>query len=110
MAGKIVHAELCTSLTDVIAEQVELSTPPFDGISQVRFSPTDPRHLLVASWDTVSLLFYADRHERLVLVRKLSNSFSIVRPFVGHSTASLLDKTAFCSNRSGASVSQIRQS
>lgn len=32
----------------------ELSSPPFDSVSQVRFSPTNPSHLLVSSWDTVS--------------------------------------------------------
>ncbi|EIM89377.1 WD40 repeat-like protein [Stereum hirsutum FP-91666 SS1] len=34
-----------------MSEQIELSSPPFDGISSVRFSPKDPNQLLVASWD-----------------------------------------------------------
>ncbi|PAV24210.1 WD40 domain containing protein [Pyrrhoderma noxium] len=37
--------------------QTEISSPPFDGISSVKFSPTDPNHLLVASWDT-TVRFY----------------------------------------------------
>ena len=36
-----------------LPEQIELSSAPFDGISSVRFSPSNPSHLLVASWDTV---------------------------------------------------------
>ncbi|KAJ3555599.1 hypothetical protein NM688_g2484 [Phlebia brevispora] len=35
-----------------MSEQIELSSPPFDSVSQVRFSPTNPSHLLVSSWDT----------------------------------------------------------
>ncbi|OCH94014.1 WD40 repeat-like protein [Obba rivulosa] len=37
--------------------QVELSSPPFDSVSSVRFSPTNPSHLLVSSWDT-TVRFY----------------------------------------------------
>ncbi|PFH49079.1 hypothetical protein AMATHDRAFT_63883 [Amanita thiersii Skay4041] len=29
-----------------------LPSPPFDSISHVRYSPTNPHHLLVSSWDT----------------------------------------------------------
>jgi len=36
------------------AEQTELSSPPFDSISSVRFSPFNSVHLLVSSWDAVS--------------------------------------------------------
>ena len=35
-------------------DQIELASPPFDSVSGVRFSPTNPSHLLVSSWDTVS--------------------------------------------------------
>ena len=56
-----------------IVEQIELTTPPFDGISQVRFSPTNPSHLLVASWDTVSLLYYTDRRVRSVSGSNISD-------------------------------------
>lgn len=35
-------------------DQFELASPPFDSVSSVRFSPTNPSHLLVSSWDTVS--------------------------------------------------------
>ena len=38
------------------AEQTELSSPPFDSISSVRFSPFNSAHLLTSSWDTVSSL------------------------------------------------------
>ncbi|KZT07118.1 WD40 repeat-like protein [Laetiporus sulphureus 93-53] len=37
--------------------QFELSPPPFDSVSSVRFSPTNPSHLLVSSWDT-TVRFY----------------------------------------------------
>ncbi|KAK0193158.1 WD40-repeat-containing domain protein [Armillaria mellea] len=37
--------------------QWTLQSPPFDSISQVRFSPTTPEHLLVSSWDT-TVRFY----------------------------------------------------
>ncbi|OBZ65525.1 Mitotic checkpoint protein BUB3 [Grifola frondosa] len=36
-----------------MAEQIELNSPPFDSISAVRFSPTNPSQLLVSSWDTL---------------------------------------------------------
>ena len=36
------------------AEQTELSSPPFDTVSSIRFSPLDSAHLLVSSWDAVS--------------------------------------------------------
>jgi hypothetical protein len=39
------------------AEQTELSSPPFDGISSLRFSPFNSAHLLVSSWDAVSSLY-----------------------------------------------------
>ncbi|KIM84438.1 hypothetical protein PILCRDRAFT_6108 [Piloderma croceum F 1598] len=40
-----------------MSDQIELSSPPFDSVSQVRFSPTNPNHLLVAAWDT-TVRFY----------------------------------------------------
>ncbi|GJE85362.1 WD40 repeat-like protein [Phanerochaete sordida] len=49
-----------------MAEQIELSSPPFDGISQVRFSATSPSHLLVASWDTTVRLYDVDANEQKV--------------------------------------------
>ncbi|EKM57701.1 uncharacterized protein PHACADRAFT_170913 [Phanerochaete carnosa HHB-10118-sp] len=47
-----------------MADQIELSTPPFDGISQVRFSPTSPTNLLVASWDTTVRLYDVETNEQ----------------------------------------------
>ncbi|KIJ29057.1 hypothetical protein M422DRAFT_37087 [Sphaerobolus stellatus SS14] len=38
-------------------KEVELTSPPFDTVSALAFSPTNPNHLLVASWDT-SLRLY----------------------------------------------------
>ncbi|KAI0935053.1 hypothetical protein AcW1_009357 [Taiwanofungus camphoratus] len=40
-----------------MAEQIELASPPFDSVSSVRFSPSNPSHLLVSSWDT-TVRFY----------------------------------------------------
>ncbi|KAH7929920.1 WD40 repeat-like protein [Leucogyrophana mollusca] len=40
-----------------MADQTELSSPPFDSVSQVRFSPTNPDQLLVSAWDT-TVRFY----------------------------------------------------
>ena len=37
-------------------DQIELVSPPFDSISQVRFSASHPDHLLVSAWDTVRLV------------------------------------------------------
>ncbi|KAM6503085.1 WD40-repeat-containing domain protein [Amanita muscaria] len=39
------------------ANLLTLPSPPFDSISQVKFSPTNPDHLLVASWDTHTRLY-----------------------------------------------------
>lgn len=33
--------------------EFELSSPPIDSVSQLRFSPKNPDHLLVAAWDAV---------------------------------------------------------
>jgi len=38
-------------------DQVALSSPPFDSISSTKFSPNNPNHLLVSSWDT-TVRFY----------------------------------------------------
>lgn len=40
-----------------MSDQIELASPPFDSVSSVRFSPTNPSHLLVSSWDT-TVRFY----------------------------------------------------
>ncbi|KAI0741991.1 WD40 repeat-like protein [Daedaleopsis nitida] len=40
-----------------MSDQSELASPPFDSVSSVRFSPTNPSHLLVSSWDT-TVRFY----------------------------------------------------
>jgi len=40
-----------------MADHFELSSPPFDSIAQVRFSPTNPDQLLVSSWDTTVRLY-----------------------------------------------------
>ncbi|CAL1698912.1 unnamed protein product [Somion occarium] len=47
-----------------MADQIELSSPPFDSISLVRFSPTNPSHLLVSSWDTTVRLYDVDANEQ----------------------------------------------
>ncbi|KAF8240272.1 WD40 repeat-like protein [Tricholoma matsutake] len=38
-------------------DQIFISSPPFDSISSVRYSPTNPDHLLVSSWDTSVRLY-----------------------------------------------------
>ena len=44
----------CTETNVLVpADQIELASPPFDSVSSVRFSPTNPSHLLASSWDTV---------------------------------------------------------
>jgi len=45
-------------------EQYELPTPPFDGISSVRFSPTNPSHLLVTSWDATVRFYDVNENEQ----------------------------------------------
>ncbi|KAH9848762.1 WD40 repeat-like protein [Lenzites betulinus] len=40
-----------------MSDQIELASPPFDSVSSVRFSPSNPDHLLVSSWDT-TVRFY----------------------------------------------------
>ncbi|KAH8115359.1 WD40 repeat-like protein [Phellopilus nigrolimitatus] len=37
--------------------QTALSSPPFDSVSSVKFSPNNPDHLIVSSWDT-TVRFY----------------------------------------------------
>ncbi|THV00732.1 WD40 repeat-like protein [Dendrothele bispora CBS 962.96] len=37
--------------------QISLSSPSFDTISKVKFSPSNPQHLLVSSWDTTVRLY-----------------------------------------------------
>ncbi|THH09252.1 hypothetical protein EW145_g2146 [Phellinidium pouzarii] len=44
--------------------QTELASAPFDGISSVRFSPTDPSHLLVSSWDTTVRFYDVNANEQ----------------------------------------------
>lgn len=52
---------VCCCLSRTLAESIcadELSyttppSPPFDSISSIRYSPTNPDQLLVSSWDTV---------------------------------------------------------
>ncbi|EIW54728.1 WD40 repeat-like protein [Trametes versicolor FP-101664 SS1] len=39
------------------ADQIELASPPFDSVSAVRFSPSNPDHLITSSWDT-TVRFY----------------------------------------------------
>ncbi|KDQ54325.1 hypothetical protein JAAARDRAFT_38492 [Jaapia argillacea MUCL 33604] len=46
------------------AEQWELSSPPFDSISAVRFSPTNPDQLLVSSWDTTVRFYDVVKNEQ----------------------------------------------
>ncbi|EGO04069.1 hypothetical protein SERLA73DRAFT_130698 [Serpula lacrymans var. lacrymans S7.3] len=47
-----------------MSEQVELSSPPFDSVSSVRFSPTNPDHLLVSAWDTTVRLYDVASNEQ----------------------------------------------
>jgi len=37
-------------------DQIELVSPPFDGVSQIWFSSTNPDHLVVAAWNAVRKL------------------------------------------------------
>jgi len=53
MAGKVNHIDDARMLNVQFKDHFELSSPPFDSVAQVRFSPTNPDHLLVTSWDTV---------------------------------------------------------
>ncbi|KAH9937962.1 WD40 repeat-like protein [Amylocystis lapponica] len=47
-----------------MAEQIELANPPFDSVSAVRFSPTNPSHLLVSSWDTTVKFYDIAKNEQ----------------------------------------------
>jgi len=47
-----------------MTEQIELSSPPFDSVSSVRFSPTSPSHLLVSAWDTTVRLYDVEANEQ----------------------------------------------
>ncbi|KAG6819976.1 hypothetical protein H0H93_006879 [Arthromyces matolae] len=38
-------------------EQITLPSPPYDTVSAVRYSPTNPNHLLVSSWDATVILY-----------------------------------------------------
>ncbi|KZP03377.1 WD40 repeat-like protein [Athelia psychrophila] len=40
-----------------MSDQIELNSPPFDSVSQVKFSPTNPDHLLVSAWDSTVRLY-----------------------------------------------------
>ncbi|KAH9923407.1 WD40 repeat-like protein [Epithele typhae] len=42
----------------------ELVSPPFDSVSAVRFSPHDPSHLLVSSWDTTVRFYDVTKNEQ----------------------------------------------
>ncbi|KAL4247587.1 WD40/YVTN repeat-like-containing domain superfamily protein [Abortiporus biennis] len=46
------------------ADQYELNSPPFDSISSVRFSPSNPSLLFVSSWDTTVRLYDVDANEQ----------------------------------------------
>ncbi|EPQ50874.1 WD40 repeat-like protein [Gloeophyllum trabeum ATCC 11539] len=45
-------------------EQYELSSPPFDSISCVKFSPSNPDHLLATSWDTTVRFYDTVKNEQ----------------------------------------------
>ncbi|KAI0779210.1 WD40 repeat-like protein [Irpex lacteus] len=47
-----------------MAEQIELSSPPFDSVSTVRFSPSNPAHLLVSAWDTTVRLYDVEANQQ----------------------------------------------
>ncbi|KAH7908032.1 WD40-repeat-containing domain protein [Hygrophoropsis aurantiaca] len=47
-----------------MSDQVEISSPPFDSVSQVRFSPTNPDQLLVSAWDTTVRLYDVAANEQ----------------------------------------------
>ncbi|THH13001.1 hypothetical protein EW146_g7170 [Bondarzewia mesenterica] len=53
----VVFAPLHLQNVCAFVDQIELSSPPFDSVSSVRFSPSNPNHLLVSSWDT-TVRFY----------------------------------------------------
>ncbi|KAJ3488280.1 hypothetical protein NLI96_g2945 [Meripilus lineatus] len=50
-----------------MTDHVQLSSPPFDSISSVRFSPTNRSHLLVSSWDTRTPIGPVEATEKLTL-------------------------------------------
>ena len=56
MAGEYPRyvTHLYATNNSIFLDQIELSSPPFDSVSTVRFSPSNPSQLLVSSWDTVS--------------------------------------------------------
>ncbi|KIJ11703.1 hypothetical protein PAXINDRAFT_171655 [Paxillus involutus ATCC 200175] len=47
-----------------MSDHFEISSPPFDSVSQVRFSPTNPDHLLVSAWDTTVRLYDVTANEQ----------------------------------------------
>ncbi|KAI0685726.1 WD40 repeat-like protein [Cytidiella melzeri] len=47
-----------------LSDQIELSSPPFDSVSSVRFSPSNPAQLLVSAWDTTVRLYDVDANEQ----------------------------------------------
>jgi len=47
-----------------MTEQFELLGPPFDSVSSVRFSPTNPSHLLVTSWDATVRFYDVNTREQ----------------------------------------------
>lgn len=47
-----------------MSDQSELASPPFDSVSSVRFSPKNPSHLLVSSWDTTVRLYDTAANEQ----------------------------------------------
>ncbi|EIN08222.1 WD40 repeat-like protein [Punctularia strigosozonata HHB-11173 SS5] len=56
MSGEC-RSSLVNSSSNSLVDQVELASAPFDSISRVSFSPSNPSHLLVSSWDT-TVRFY----------------------------------------------------
>ena len=68
MTGKFPLFLSCSPIYG-FSDQIQISSPPFDSISTVRFSPTNRSHLLVSSWDTVSFFSLStSQHSNLFVV------------------------------------------
>jgi hypothetical protein len=60
-------------------DQLFLPSPPFDSISSVHYSPTDPDHLLVSSWDTVRCFHTSNFTSELYSFTRLFDSTKSAR-------------------------------
>jgi len=54
---------LMSGIPDLPPDQIILPSPTFDSISSLRYSPTNPHQLLVASWDTTVRFYEVEADE-----------------------------------------------